>query len=115
MRKINNELWLLLFLVLIAAVLNFLVGFAAHGAGLLFPARLCYSAYYFGRRHATLTACASVFLVVLLTYLNPVMFSRKAEPALRQPLFRSDGVGRHSGRCRIRHGHAVRAQPENPA
>jgi len=38
-----------------------------------------YSAYYFGRRHATLTACASVGLVVLLTYLNPVMFTRRTE------------------------------------
>jgi len=38
-----------------------------------------YSAYYFGRRHATLTACASVGLVVLLTYLNPAMFTRRAE------------------------------------
>ena len=30
-----------------------------------------YSAYHFGRRHATLTACASVCVVVLLTYSIP--------------------------------------------
>jgi hypothetical protein len=35
-----------------------------------------YSAYYFGRRHATLTACASVGLVGLLTYMNPALFRR---------------------------------------
>jgi response regulator RpfG family c-di-GMP phosphodiesterase len=32
-----------------------------------------YSAYYFGRRHATLTAFACVFLVFLLDYLNNLM------------------------------------------
>ncbi len=78
MRKINNELWLLLFLVLIAAVLNFLAA-SQRMAPVFYFLPVMFSAYYFGRRHATLTACASVFLVVLLTYLNPVMFSRKAE------------------------------------
>jgi len=38
-----------------------------------------YSAYYFGRRHATLIALCSVILVVLLTYLNPAMFSHRIE------------------------------------
>jgi response regulator RpfG family c-di-GMP phosphodiesterase len=32
-----------------------------------------YSAYYFGRRHATLTAFACVFLVVLMDFLNNLM------------------------------------------
>jgi len=78
MRKINHELWLLLFLVLIAAVLNFLA--ASQRMALVFYfLPVMFSAYYFGRRHATLTACASVFLVVLLTYINPAMFNRKAE------------------------------------
>jgi hypothetical protein len=78
MRKINHELWLLLFLVLIAAVLNFLA--ASERMALVFYfLPVMFSAYFFGRRHATLTACASVVLVVLLTYVNPAMFSRKAE------------------------------------
>lgn len=78
MRKINHELWLLLFLVLIAAVLNFLA--ASQRMALVFYfLPVMFSAYYFGRRHATLTACASVFLVVLLTYVNPAMFNRKGE------------------------------------
>ena len=78
MRKIKHELWLLLFLVLIAAVLNFLA--ASQRMALVFYfLPVMFSAYYFGRRHATLTACASAFLVVLLTYFNPAMFNRKAE------------------------------------
>lgn len=78
MRKIKHELWLLLFLVLIAAVLNFLA--ASQRMALVFYfLPVMFSAYYFGRRHATLTACASVFLVVLLTYANPAMFNRKVE------------------------------------
>lgn len=78
LRKINPELWLLLFLVVIAAMLNFLV--ASQGIALVFfflPT--LFSAYYFGRRHATLTALASVILVVILTYFNPAMFSRRSE------------------------------------
>lgn len=78
MRKINNELWLLLFLVVIAAILNFLAA-SQRMAPVFYFLPVMFSAYYFGRRHATLTACASVFLVVLLTYLNPAMFSRKSE------------------------------------
>jgi len=77
-RKINPELWLLFFLVVIAAMLNFLVASERMALMFYFLPTL-YSAYRFGRRHATLTACASVFLVVLLTYANPAMFSRKIE------------------------------------
>jgi hypothetical protein len=77
-RKINPELWLLLFLVLIAAMLNFLVA-SQRMAPVFYFLPTLYSAYHFGRRHATLTACASVVLVVLLTYLNPAMFTRRVE------------------------------------
>ncbi len=78
MRKINPELWLLLFLVVIAAMLNFLV--ASQKMVLVFYfLPTVYSAYHFGRRHATLTALASVALVVALTFLNPGMFSRRIE------------------------------------
>jgi hypothetical protein len=77
-RKINPELWLLFFLVLIAAMLNFLVASERMALMFYFLPTL-YSAYRFGRRHATLTACASVILVAALTYMNPAMFSRKIE------------------------------------
>jgi hypothetical protein len=75
MRKVNPELWIVLFLVVIAAMLNFLV--ASQPMTLMFyflPA--LYSAYRFGRSHATLTALASVALVVLLTFYNPTILAR---------------------------------------
>jgi len=77
-KKINPELWLLLFLVLIAAMLNFVV--ASQRMALVFYVlpTLC-SACHFGRRHATLTAVASIILVVLLVFLNPAMFKRRLE------------------------------------
>lgn len=77
-RKINPELWLLLFLVVIAAVLNFLVASQRMALVFYFLPTL-YSAYHFGRRHATLTAVASIILVVLLVFANPAMFQRRIE------------------------------------
>ena len=78
MRKINPELWLLLFLVVIAAILNFLVASQRMALVFYFLPTL-FSAYHLGRRHATLTALASVVLVVLLTFVNPTMFTRHVE------------------------------------
>ena len=78
MRKINPELWLLLFLVVIAAMLNFVVASQRMALVFYFLPTL-YSACHFGRRHATLTALASVVLVVLLLFTNPIIFNRKAE------------------------------------
>jgi hypothetical protein len=75
-RKANPELWLLLFLALIAAALNFLVASQPMALMFYFLPTL-YSAYRFGRRHATMTACMSVLLVVLLMRLNPAMFNRQ--------------------------------------
>lgn len=78
MRKITKELFLLLFMVLIAAMINSLVASQRMALVFYFLPTL-YSAYNFGRRHATLTALFSVILVVLLTYLNPAMFSHRIE------------------------------------
>jgi hypothetical protein len=78
MRKINPEIWLLLFLVGIAAMLNFVVASQRMALVFYFLPTL-YSAYHFGRRHATLTAVASIILVVLLVFLNPMMFQRRIE------------------------------------
>ena len=74
----NRELWLLLSLFVIAALCNFLIA----NRGMLlsfytFPT--LFSAYYYGRRHATMTALASVLLVVLITFLNPNLFGHTAE------------------------------------
>jgi hypothetical protein len=81
MSKITKEAVLLLSLFLIAATFQF---FAQS-----LPMALCfyflptmYSAYFFGRRHATLTAFASVFLVFLLQFINNLLPSH---PALTLP------------------------------
>lgn len=78
MRKINPELWLLLCLVLIAAMLNFLVS-SQRMALVFFFLPTLFSAYHLGRRHATLTAVASVVLVIAMAFLNPAMFTRRIE------------------------------------
>jgi len=77
-RKINPELWLLLFLVLIAGMLNFLAASQKMALVFYFLPTL-YSAYHLGRRHATLTALASVVTVVLLAFMNPAMFTRRVD------------------------------------
>ncbi len=77
-RKINPELWLLLFLVVIAALLNFLVASQRMALVFYFLPTL-YSAYRLGRRHATLTALASIVIVVLLVFGNRSMFQRQIE------------------------------------
>src|SRR5664279_4047769 len=73
--EVNRELWLVLSLFIIAALCNFLIA----NRGMLlsfytFPT--LFSAYYYGRRHATLTALASVLMIVLITFLNPGIFDR---------------------------------------
>ena len=78
MRKINPELWLLLILVVIAAMVNFLVASQRMALVFYFLPTL-FSAHHFGRRHATFTALASVALVVLLTFTNPAMFNHRLE------------------------------------
>ena len=68
----NRELWLLLSLFAIAALCNFLID--SRGVLLsLYSFPTLFSAYYYGRRHATMTAFFSVLLIVLLTYFNPHM------------------------------------------
>ena len=72
--KVNKELWLILSLLLIAGIINYLI--TAHYMLLGFytlPA--LFSAYLYGRRHAILTAFASVFLVGLLAYYNTDLFT----------------------------------------
>lgn len=71
--EVNRELWLLLSLFVIAAVLNwFLAGQRMLLELYLLPA--VFSAYFYGRRHAVLTAFASVFLVLLLVWYKPAIF-----------------------------------------
>jgi len=86
MSKLTKELGLLLSLFVIAAVLQ---SFAQS-----LPMAICfyflptlYSAYYFGRRHATLTAFACVFLVVLLDYLNNLLPAHRMVVLPQERLF----------------------------
>ncbi len=86
MSKIAKESVLLLSLLMIAAMMQF---FAQS-----LPMALCfyflptvYSAYYFGRRHATLTAFACVFLVVLLDFLNNIMPGHRVVSLPQERLF----------------------------
>jgi hypothetical protein len=72
MSKIAKESMLLLSLFLIAATMQFFAQSLPMALCFYFLPTL-YSAYYFGRRHATLTAFACVFLVVLLDFLNNLM------------------------------------------
>jgi HD superfamily phosphodiesterase len=68
--QVNKELWLILSMLGLAAALNFL--FTGHHMILgfyTFPT--LFSAYFYGRRQATLTAIASVFLVAFLARINP--------------------------------------------
>jgi HD-GYP domain-containing protein (c-di-GMP phosphodiesterase class II) len=66
---VNKELWILLGLFVVSLLLNHLI--AAQRMVLSFYALpTLVSAYFYGRRHATLTALASVLLVVLML-VNP--------------------------------------------
>jgi len=67
---VNRELWLLLSIFLIAGLMNWLV--AQHGMVLgLYTLPTLFSAYTYGRRHAVMTACASVLMVVCIVWANP--------------------------------------------
>lgn len=80
LQAVNRELWLLLSLFVMAAVLNLLVD--SHRMLLtLYGLPTLYSAYFYGRRHATLTAVASVAIIGLLMHYNPLMFARHTTPA----------------------------------
>jgi len=71
---VNRELWLLLSLFALAALLNTLLDSHRMLLG-LYTLPTLFSAYVFGRRHATLTALGSVLLVALITYFNPTLFA----------------------------------------
>lgn len=70
----NRELWLVLSLFVISAIVNFAIG--SHGMILNFyTLPTVFSAFCFGRRHAVLTAYASVFMVTILVYMNPAVLA----------------------------------------
>ncbi len=64
--SVNKELWLILSIFIIALLLNVVID-AQRMVLSLYTLPTLGSAYLYGRRHATLTALASVLLIVLLT------------------------------------------------
>jgi putative nucleotidyltransferase with HDIG domain len=74
LQEVNKELWLFLMMFIILAGLNYLVASDRMMLGFYVLPSVC-SAYFYGRRHATLTALASVLLVILIVYFNPRMFT----------------------------------------
>ena len=80
LERVNKELWLVLSLFVIAALINFVVS-ADRMVLAFYTLPTILSAYLYGRRHATLTATASVLLVILLVYFNPLIFD-EADPAM---------------------------------
>ncbi len=76
--KVNKELWLLLSMFIIALLLNVLAD-AQRMLLSFYTLPTLAAAYLYGRRHATLTAVASVLLVVLLTVATPGMFQARSQ------------------------------------
>ncbi|MBW2107178.1 MAG: HD-GYP domain-containing protein [Deltaproteobacteria bacterium] len=72
--EVNKELWLVLSLLLLAGFMNYMVTGQRMVLG-FYTLPTLFSAYFYGRRHATLTAFASVFLVGLLVRFNPQLLS----------------------------------------
>jgi putative nucleotidyltransferase with HDIG domain len=72
---VNAELWVILSMFIILGMLNFLIA-SGHMLLGLYTLPVIISAYYFGRRHAVLTAIAAPSMVVLLLRINPSLLSQ---------------------------------------
>src|SRR6202158_6375830 len=81
LKEVNGELWLLLSLFLIAMLLNYMVSMHRVVLGFYILPTI-FSAYFYGRRHATLSVLASVCLVVLVEHFNPCTFATRTEGSL---------------------------------
>lgn len=74
----NKELWLILSMIAIAGVINYVVNANQMFLG-FYTLPTLVSAYFYGRRHATLTAFASVLLIGLIVYYKPAIFNIPGE------------------------------------
>jgi len=74
LKEANKELWLFLMMFSILAGVNYLLASDQMMLG-LYVLPTVFSAYFYGRRHATLTALASVLLVILMVHFNPRIFT----------------------------------------
>jgi putative nucleotidyltransferase with HDIG domain len=73
--EVNKELWLILSLMVLAGIMNYLITAQSMILG-FYTLPTLFSAYFYGRRHATLTAFASVFLVGLMAHTNTALFTQ---------------------------------------
>lgn len=79
--QVNKELWVIVSMFVIVGIMNYLV--TAHRMLLgLYTLPTIFSAYHYGRRHATLTALASLMLVGLVAYFNPSMLASESNANL---------------------------------
>ena len=76
--EVNKELWLILSMLILLGVMNYLVTSQRLLLG-LYALPTLFSAYSYGRRHATLTAVTSVILVGLLAHQKPDLFLHQME------------------------------------
>jgi len=76
--RVNQELWLVLSLFIIAGLINWLVA-SHHLIVGFYTLPTLFSAYVYGRRHAVLTASASIFIVVVLVLTNAGLFVRSTQ------------------------------------
>src|SRR5208337_5007669 len=74
LEEANKELWLFLMMFAILAALNYRVASDRMMLG-FYVLPTVFSAYFYGRRHATLTALASILLVILIVHFNPRLFA----------------------------------------
>jgi putative nucleotidyltransferase with HDIG domain len=74
LEKVNKELWLILSMFVIVGAMNYLVTSQRMLLG-FYTLPTLFSAYFYGCRHATLAAFASVFLVGLVARYNPGFFT----------------------------------------
>src|SRR5574339_912932 len=69
LEDVNKELWLLLSMFALCLLLNYVMASQRMIVG-LYTVPTLFSAYVYGRRHATLTAFASVLIVSLMILRN---------------------------------------------
>ena len=79
--RVNKELWLILSMFIIVLVLNLVLDQQRMMLG-FYTLPTVASAFLYGRRHATLTAFASVLLVVLLMLTTPAGFGGSDGPVM---------------------------------
>jgi putative nucleotidyltransferase with HDIG domain len=89
--RVNKELWLILTVFMIAWILNKAVSSRLMLGFYTLPT--LFSAYYFGRRHAMLTAVFSSLVMVGVAKSNPTLF----EPQITTPFDRWFDMGVWSG------------------